>query len=53
MIKENFSKRIDLSSPKVDSGDSAKQLRAVWVEVDAFMKYASDLRRLSANRILM
>lgn len=44
---------MDLSTPEIDSGDSAKQVRAVWVEVDAFMKYASDLRPLSANRIFI
>jgi len=29
---------MDLSTPEIDSGDSAKQLEAVWVEADAFMK---------------
>lgn len=40
---------MDLSTAEMDSGDSDQQLRAGYVEVDAFMKYASGLRPLSAH----
>lgn len=50
-IKKTFPKGMDLSTPEIDSGDSAKEVRSVGVEVDAFMKYASDLRPLITNRI--
>lgn len=40
---------MDLSTAEMDSGDSDQQLRADCVEVDAFIKYASDLRPRSAH----